>query len=256
MKEIFEFVFLGIMFFLEGKSPWLTFKADRWHHAAQNIAVKFFNMISIYVIFFLAKYFPPINVWNFSLLEKLNLPYFLEIIVVIFICDIGTYFLHLATHQVPFLWRFHRVHHTDLFVDASTAFRTHIGETLVSNVLFLFFIFPFFGITLQQYLIYQILYALVAIFNHINLPLPDELDDFIKILIVTPNMHRIHHSDKIFETNSNYGSVFSFWDRLFKTYKVKENLKELNFGLKEFTHPRWQDFPGILITPFVSPVKD
>lgn len=255
LKECFIFSFLGIMLFLETKIPLFPLKSDRWHHATQNIAIKFFNISTVYILFFIGKSIGFVQNFNSGLLTKLNLHFWSEAMIIFFICDFVMYVSHVIHHKISFLWRIHRVHHSDLSVDATTAYRTHIGETLISNILILFLVFPTFGVSLKSYFAYQIIFALITIFHHSNISMPKRLDDFLKIIIVTPNMHRLHHSNVNIETDSNYGSVFSFWDRLFKTYRVKDP-KDVIYGLKEFKESKWQDFTGLLVMPFANPVKD
>lgn len=249
MKEVFHFLFLGIMLFLETKIPLFALKSDRWHHATQNIAIRFFNIISIYILFFIGQFAGFVQSFDSGLLTKLHLPVWAEVVMILIICDFFMYISHFLDHKIPLLWIFHRVHHSDSSVDATTAYRTHLVEVLVGNLMFLFFVFPIFGISLKSYVVYQVTFSLIDVFHHSNISMPKKLDDFLKILIVTPNMHRLHHSNVNIETDSNYGSIFSFWDRLFRSYRVK-NPKSVVYGLKEFPESKSQGFFSLLAMPF------
>ena len=185
-----------------------------------------------------------------GLFKILHIPCWVEILAVFFICDLFVYLFHVASHKLPILWKFHRAHHTDIFVDATTSFRRHLGEVVILDLIFLFIVFPIFGISFIQFALYQVVVDSISVFHHSNIIMPIKLDNALSLVIVTPNMHRIHHSDINIETDSNYSTVFSFWDRLFRTYKTKDNLKNIRYGLKEFTEPHWQTFKGLLVTPF------
>lgn len=249
MKESFHFLFLGIMLFLETKIPLFPIKPDRWHHATQNIAIRVFNIVFIYLLYFIGQFAGLIQSFDSGLLTKIRLPIWAEVVMILIICDFFMYISHLLDHKIPFLWRFHRVHHSDTSVDATTAYRTHFIEVLVGNLMFLFFVFPVFGISLKSYFVYQVAFALIDVFRHSNISMQEKIDNFLKIIIVTPNMHRLHHSNINIETDSNYGSVFSFWDRLFRTYRVK-NPKDVVYGLKEFPESKSQGFLALLAMPF------
>lgn len=254
MKEYLIFSLFGIILFLETKNPLFTFKRDRWHHATQNISLKFFNMLVIYLLFSFGKMIHFKQPFELNLLHELNFPFWVQILATLLICDFFMYISHRFDHIVPILWRFHTVHHSDDFVDSTTSFRTHIFEVLVGNFLFVFFVFPVFGISLEIYFVYQIIFAIIDIFHHSNILVPKQVDSFLRLIIVSPYMHRLHHSNVKSETDSNFGSVFSFWDRLFKTYLIKDP-KAIVFGLNEFSDPKWQKFTKMMIMPF-SKIKE
>ena len=250
MKEIILFSILALMLFWETKSPLFPISKDRWQHATQNIGIKLFNTIFVYFLFSAIFHTQLLKDPEYGLLNLWHIPYWLEILAVFLICDLFMYLFHIANHKIPILWKLHRTHHTDTFVDATTSLRRHIGEIIILDLIFLFGIFPIFGISFIQFFLYQIIIDSISMFHHGNIIMPTKLDNILRMLIVTPNMHRIHHSDISIETDSNYGTVFSFWDRVFKTYRTKDKLSNLRYGLKEFAEPKWQTFKGMLITPF------
>jgi len=147
---------------------------------------------------------------------------------------------HNANHRVPFLWRFHRMHHTDMEMDSTSAIRFHTLEIVFSSCLRLA-VAPLLGIEFTHLFVYEICLQPVIIFHHSNIAFPEKWDRILRALIVTPNMHRVHHSLETYETNSNYSSVFSVWDRLAGTFRKREDMATLTFGLKEFREPYCQE---------------
>jgi sterol desaturase/sphingolipid hydroxylase (fatty acid hydroxylase superfamily) len=160
------------------------------------------------------------------------------------------YVWHRANHVIPFLWRFHRMHHSDNRMDVTTAARFHLGEHIGSNVLRLGLI-PVLGFQIWHIVVYEMLVICNTQFHHANISL-GKFDRWLRLAIVTPNMHKVHHSRWRPETDSNYSTLFSFWDRLASTFRMRPNLEELDYGLDEFDESQWQSVWGMLKTPFVS----
>jgi len=161
--------------------------------------------------------------------------------------DLWMYLWHRANHGVGWLWRFHRVHHSDPAMDVTTALRFHLGEMVLSTLLRLAVI-PLLGITLGDLVLYELILQPAIYFHHSNVALPEQWDRVMRGVVVSPNMHRVHHSDIPLETNSNYASIFSFWDRLGRTYR-RRDIRTICYGLKEFRQPQWQTLGGLLRTP-------
>jgi sterol desaturase/sphingolipid hydroxylase (fatty acid hydroxylase superfamily) len=154
--------------------------------------------------------------------------FFCALIFVLY--DAWMYGWHRLNHRVPFFWRFHQVHHSDHRMDATTAFRFHPGEIILSNILNLF-IFAVLGMSAPLLLAYKIFFWIVIIFHHSNTALPLKADQLLRSVIVTPFLHRVHHSPWQPETDSNYGSILSCWDRLFRSYRVRDQIANVVFGL-------------------------
>ena len=163
--------------------------------------------------------------------------------------DAWMYIWHRASHRIFILWRMHRTHHTDPAMDATTALRFHPLEITVSHGLNCAVIMAL-GLSYQQVIIYNIALLPIIIFHHSNIALPEKWDRLLRVFIVAPNMHRVHHSRIATETNSNYGSVFSFWDRLFGTFRHRNDPGAIVYGAPTFMEPRWQSVAGILLVPF------
>ncbi len=173
------------------------------------------------------------------------------ILSVIFL-DLSTYLTHILFHAVPLLWRFHKVHHADLDFDVTTGLRFHPIEILLSmgikgtTVLLL-------GAPVIAVLIFEVLLNATSMFNHGNVDLPHWLDRWLRLFVVTPNMHRIHHSAIPQETNSNFGFNLPWWDYLFGTYRGLPSVsyKEMTIGLTEYQKDlRVERLPWMLIMPF------
>jgi sterol desaturase/sphingolipid hydroxylase (fatty acid hydroxylase superfamily) len=187
--------------------------------------------------------------------RRLGLPLWLQIVAGVVLLDFSAgYLAHRALHLFPFLWRFHRVHHSDDFVDVTTTYRTHPVETVWR---FLFVIVPvrLLGIPVQAVVIQRLVSAANGIFEHGNIRLWPPLDRAISVLWVTPNVHKIHHSREASETNSNYGNVLTIYDRLFGTFTSSERAASVVYGLDQADPTQIGSFGGLLTMPFAQEVQ-
>ncbi|MDP7322164.1 MAG: sterol desaturase family protein [Bacteriovoracaceae bacterium] len=185
-------------------------------------------------------------------LSLAKLPWGLDLILTLLIFDFAIYWQHRFFHMIKPLWKYHAVHHSDKSLDFSTALRFHPGEIVLSGAYKMILLYIFIP-RLESFFIYEIFLNSMAIFNHSNIHLPKRWDYYLRFIIVTPAMHFPHHSPKKNLTNSNYGNVFSFWDRIFKTYTRQENSV---FGLKEYTHKDLNSFWSQFFSPFSKEFKD
>ncbi|MBL4784965.1 MAG: sterol desaturase family protein [Cohaesibacteraceae bacterium] len=172
-----------------------------------------------------------------GLLTFIDVPDWLEIFLAFVVLDFAIWFQHLMSHKIPWFWRLHRVHHADLDVDVTTGLRFHPGEILLSYG-YKIAVIMVLGAPVLAVLIYEIILNGASLFNHANVKLPGWLDRFLRIFIVTPDMHRIHHTIVPRETDSNYGNSLSIWDRIFGTYTETPQNGQLGLtiGLKEYQH--------------------
>ncbi len=191
------------------------------------------------------------NERDFGLLNWLDLPTASRLIAVVLCLDLYMYWWHRINHEVPFFWRFHRMHHSDLQMDVTTANRFHLGEIVMSSILRLG-LFALLGVQFWEVVFYEMIMAVVVLFHHANIGLPKKVDAFFRLLIPTPHLHKIHHSKIRRETNSNYGSLLSVWDRLFISFRTVPDLRRIDFGLNEFVMPRQQSFLYLLKMPFLN----
>jgi sterol desaturase/sphingolipid hydroxylase (fatty acid hydroxylase superfamily) len=185
---------------------------------------------------------------QFGALHWLKLPLAPRLITAFLLFDAWMYGWHRLNHRLPFLWRFHRTHHSDSAMDVTTGSRFHLGEIFLSSCLRLPVIL-LLGLRIEELLLYEMAMFAVVQWHHANIALPQQLDGLLRSLIVTPNMHKVHHSRVPRETDSNYSSLFSFWDRLFRTFRLRDDPRTIRFGLDDFDHPDQQTLPGLLKTP-------
>ncbi len=224
-------------------------RPNRTGHAVRNVAVSLINGLVVTLGFsgLIAGSIQWSDLHRTGLLHGLNLPTEADRIVGFLAFDLWMYGWHRANHTLPLFWRFHRMHHSDPALDSTSALRFHVGEIVLSSI-FRLAVIPLLGISLRNLVLYEMMLEPVIIFHHSNIALPESWDRWLRLLIVSPNMHRVHHSDIPTETNSNYASIFSFWDRLWGTYRRRE-VNSIRYGLKEFQNPRWQTLQGMLLTP-------
>lgn len=244
---------LALLLALESWAPAASARHHRFLHAVRNLTLGLLNAAGSALL--AAPLIAGIGLWaeskSFGLLRLVQLPPATATVAAIVLFDGWMYLWHRANHKIGFLWRFHRVHHSDPEMDATTATRFHTGEILISSALRLAVI-PLLGITVGQLLVYEMLLLPIILFHHSNVQFPEKMDRWLRLLIVTPALHRVHHSRLRDETDSNYSSVFSFWDRIAKTLRLRWDGQPVNFGLNEFGATRWERLPSLLIMPFVS----
>lgn len=230
---IVGFVFLGGIEFFFPNTKRVHSQTKRW---GTNISLSVVNSLLVKSLVVI----PPayVALWclenNVGLFYVLRIPYYVEVILSIIVLDLIIYFQHRLFHYIPFLWKIHRVHHSDQDIDVSTAVRFHPVEILLS-VLIKSIVIVLLGSSLVSVLIFEIILNGMAMFNHSNIRLNKKIDQLCSLLIVTPNMHLFHHSIKKSETNSNFGFNFSFWDKLFSTYTNHfKHEKPQNLGLEKY----------------------
>ncbi len=199
-------------------------------HDLKNIAVGVFNLIVIaFAGFQFQKAIEWLNNNQMGLLQLIKLSSAVAIIAGVLLIDIFMYWWHRINHEWRFLWYFHKFHHIDTKLNSTSALRFHTGELLLSYVAKII-IFSLLGIGLSAILVHSILFFPIIVFHHSNLKISEHWDLLIRRFIVTPRMHRIHHSVIKSETNSNYSSVLPYWDKLFRSY-IKRSQKEIEFGI-------------------------
>ena len=188
---------------------------------------------------------------NWGLLNNYSIPYFFAVIIGVIALDFVVYLQHVMFHSIPLLWRLHMVHHADLDYDVTTGLRFHPIEIVLSMLIKLAAI-AVLGPPVLAVLIFEILLNATAMFNHGNLHLPERIDRILRWFIVTPDMHRVHHSDIKRETNSNYGFNLPWWDRIFGTYRSQPELGHtgMTIGLKQFRDSTRLTLPHLLALPF------
>ncbi len=187
---------------------------------------------------------------GWGLFNLLDWPMLLEVLLTIVLMDLWIYWQHRLMHVVPWFWRLHRVHHTDLDYDFTTAIRFHPVEIVFSMGLKLLAILIFGGPAIAIF-IYEIILSSFAIFNHGNVQIAKPVESILRWFVVTPDFHRVHHSTINQETNSNYGNFLSLWDRLFGSYQAQptNGHRDMVLGLNEFRDEKQQSFISLLLQP-------
>ena len=218
----------GIAFFwlLEYAVPLFQMSYKKFGHAGINI---FFTFTTVVVNFALAFLLLRTSDWtvdhSFGVLHWLSMPLWADILVGVALLDlIGAWFAHWIQHKIKVLWGFHLVHHTDNNVDTTTANRHHPGESVV-RFIFTCLAVLIVGAPVGIIMLYQSLSVVFSQFNHANIALPKKLDDVLSWIIVSPDMHKVHHHNVLPYTDTNYGNLFSVWDRLFGTFAKMQNDK-------------------------------
>lgn len=172
-------------------------------------------------------------------------------VVALVLFDLWMYAWHRANHLLPFLWRFHRLHHSDPSLDSTSAVRFHPGEAAISAVARVPVAWVL-GMSGAQLALYEAILLPVIVFHHSNVRLPAGIDRAARVLVVTPRLHRVHHSPVREETDSNYGSVLTVWDRVARSFR-RPAPREPRFGLDGLSDASWQSLGGMLATPFRKP---
>lgn len=227
----------GITFFwlLEGALPLFSFKYKKWQHAIPNL---FFTLTTVIINFGLAFLLLETADWvkatNFGIINWLpEMPLWLYVLLGVLLLDfIGAYLAHYVEHKVKPLWMVHLVHHTDHKVDTTTANRHHPLESIIRFTFTLFGVF-IVGTPIAIVFLYQSLSLIATQFSHANIKLPKKVDNALSYVLVSPDMHKVHHHNVLPYTDSNYGNIFSIWDRLFGTF-MKLDRENIVYGVDTF----------------------
>jgi sterol desaturase/sphingolipid hydroxylase (fatty acid hydroxylase superfamily) len=242
---------LLVLFTLEGVIPYMQGRTQRLKHAIPHVLVAIGNG-ALTKLALSAMTMQAISVaegHSFGLMRMIALPATLRGIVVFILFDIWMYYWHMANHHIGFLWLFHRAHHADIEMDTTTALRFHPGELVLSTFIRLPVIM-LIGMSFPELVLFEVMLNSSTLFHHSNVALPKTWDRMLRILIVTPDMHRVHHSVDLEEMNSNFTSLLSFWDRLGHTFRMRSDTRSIRFGLPFFREAKYQRLTGFLITPF------
>ena len=244
----------GLLLFwiIEGAIPLfsLNYKKTKLRHAGVNFV---FTVIHLIIHTFLAVLIVGLSDWcagsKFGLVYWTNANVLASIFIGVFALDFSSWLVHLVMHKVPVLWRFHLIHHSDTNVDVTTGLRHHPGDSLLRGIFFLLLIF-ISGAPMYSVMIYQTLVVLATAFTHANISLPVKLDKALSWFLISPNMHKVHHHWKQPYTDSNYGAVFSIWDRLLGTFSSLD-IKQVRYGLdRYYPEEKDEDVVTLMKKPF------
>ena len=232
-------VFISILLLMMGVEALFPRKnraLGRTHRWVSNLLIVIIDSIFVRLLFpIVAVGVAALSVKNgWGLLNLTPLPDWLEIVVALILLDMAIYWQHVAFHRIPFFWSFHKVHHVDRDIDVTTGLRFHPIE-IVFSLAYKLAVVLVLGAPVLAVILFEIILNGCAMFNHSNVKLPLSVDRVLRRFIVTPDMHRVHHSIHMHETNSNYGFSLSLWDRIFKSYidQPKAGHDDMVIGLEE-----------------------
>jgi len=229
---------IALFWLIESAVPFFKFKYNKWQHASINI---FFTLTTIIINFVLAfillraahyvtlnhfgilNWLPQMNIWLYTIIGLLLMDF------------IGAYLAHFTEHKVKLLWRFHLIHHSDTYIDTTSGNRHHPGESVI-RFTFTTLAVILVGSPMWMVFMYQTLSVVATQFTHANICLPKKLDKLMSYILVSPDMHKIHHHYKLPHTDSNYGNIFSIWDRLLGTFSYM-NRENIIYGIDTHMSP-------------------
>ncbi|MBA7624343.1 hypothetical protein ES703_31750 [subsurface metagenome] len=246
------FALIAIWEVLAPRRSLTTSKTVRW---LSNLGITFLNPVVVRLV----SPIMPVTMAllaqksGWGLLNNFALPYWLPVVIGVAVLDLVIYLQHVMFHTVPVLWRLHMMHHADLDFDMTTGLRFHPIEMILSMGIKLSVVVVI-GPPALAVLIFEILLNTTSMFNHGNIRLPSSIDRKLRLLVVTPDMHRVHHSVTIRETNSNFGFNLPWWDRLLGTYRDQPAAghEGMTIGLAQFRDPKRLTFLWMLALPFIG----
>jgi sterol desaturase/sphingolipid hydroxylase (fatty acid hydroxylase superfamily) len=242
----------GLMLFLEWIVPYCPSDQKKATRVAFHLGISIANSIVLYLIMTQPIFFAVSTAerYDFGLARLLGLNGWIEIILTVIAFDLWDYWMHLANHQLGFLWRFHRAHHSDMEIDVTTAARFHIGELILSGISKGMMIL-FWGPSLWGLVTFDILLTAASQFHHSNLGIPFQIQDGLEDIIVTPRMHRCHHALHPDCYGNNFSTILSVWDRLFRSYHWAREASEMTqIGLFKPRGPETMELKPFVLTPF------
>lgn len=244
-KNIVTVAALMLLLTAEVIAPYFDSWEGKGKHVLRNGGVVLFNAVVTNIL--LVPLILLATTVEGGLFDLFALHWAMELALTILLIDGLTYVMHRLFHEVPFLWLFHRMHHSDTQMDVTTGARFHIGEHIISTTVRAAF-YAICAINMPNIIIYETFFLANVLFHHANIGITERVDKIYRIFFTSPNMHKVHHSNIQPETDSNYTSLFSFWDRLFGTYKIVENPKRIEYGIIGLEEE--QSISAMLLTPF------
>lgn len=249
---------LGVMALWEVAAPRRRQEIPRLFRWSNNLGVVVIDTFAVRLLF-------PVMAVGFAVLAEergwglfniLDVPYWLAVVLAVLALDLAIYLQHVMFHAVPALWRLHRMHHADLEFDVSTGLRFHPVEIILSMIIKIAVVSalgpPAIGV-----LVFEVLLNATSVFNHANIRIPEHLDRLLRLVVVTPDMHRVHHSIHPDETNSNFGFNLPWWDRVLGTYlpQPREGHEAMTIGIEQFRTRRDLWLNRMLIQPLLGPAS-
>jgi len=251
----FLFVLVGVAIW-ELVSPMRDLKVSKKSRWLNNLSLIVLNTVILRLVFPIAA----VGVatyckdYDIGLLNIVSIPEWSKIIVAILVLDFAIYIQHVLFHFLPFLWRFHKVHHVDLDIDLTTGLRFHPVEMILSMII-KFGVICFIGAPVLAVIVFEVVLNAMAVFNHGNIQLAKWFDKALRIFVVTPDVHRVHHSTIAKETNSNFGFNLIYWDKILGTYQAQpqKGHLDMDIGLEQYRDSKiTQKIKSMLKMPFTN----
>jgi len=255
IRSVFFFGIFLAMALWEVLAPRRRLTVGKWGRWGNNLGIIFLDTLMVRVLMPMAAINTALAAQKsgWGLLHSFQVSQGLAMVIGVLFLDMIIYLQHLMFHSVPLLWRLHMVHHADLDIDLTTGLRFHPIEILISLGIKIAAV-AVIGPPVAAVLAFEVILNGTAMFNHGNVYMPKGLDRVLRLLVVTPDMHRVHHSVTIRETNSNFGFNFPWWDRIFGTYRAQPVAGHdgMKIGIAQFRDRKLVTFPRLLLLPFIG----
>jgi sterol desaturase/sphingolipid hydroxylase (fatty acid hydroxylase superfamily) len=247
---------LALLLAIEFVRPYRQPSVPKKNRIITNVSLAALNGVLIYFAFssVMVSLTGQVSAAGSGLFRLINLPAWGSILVIIILMDFVTYVWHYMNHKVSIFWRFHRVHHSDLNMDVSTASRFHVGELSASSLIKMGAVLAF-GIDLAGLVIFEGILQLAAQFQHSSLKVSPVFEKYLIAAFIPPSMHRVHHSVVINERDSNYGTIFSVWDRIFGTLRMNVDQDRIVIGMGAYRDFTKLSLRHLLWMPFIRPAR-
>jgi sterol desaturase/sphingolipid hydroxylase (fatty acid hydroxylase superfamily) len=230
-KTLITIITFSLLFVGEHLLPFFSYQKPLYKQVGFNLGLGLVNTLLSAITIGIAYTWIFDNPSSVTLIAT-NWPLLVQFLISFTFLELYIYSWHRANHEIPFLWGFHKLHHTDTTLNSSSAFRFHTIEVLLSQIPRMGLVW-LVGIPFQMFVIYEMIFTVQNIIQHSNINLPYKIDTALSSVVITPNLHRLHHSDYVTETNSNYATVLSIWDKLFGTLRKRTSYKTIRFGIQE-----------------------
>ena len=254
-KLIWILICLLFSWSLEGFFPLFNLNYKKWHHAGVNFIFLTTTLV-INILFGIAtiRVFSYITINEIGILNLVQMPVWIELLISILFLDlVAQYIVHFLLHKIKWMWKFHMIHHSDTKVDATTGTRHHPGDYILREIFALLAVI-ILGAPFAFYMVYRIVTIFFTYFTHANINMPVWLDKTFCKVFITPNMHKFHHHFERPWTDTNFGNIFSFWDRIFGTF-VYEDTKKIIYGLDVLDSKLDEDVLYQFKVPFDKRIK-
>lgn len=249
LQPIIIFAMLLSLWVVESFIPFFTPSPGRKKMRLRNLVMVFISfVVNALAGLYINEVIEFTTQHQFGLLNWLQLPYAASLVIGMLLIDFWDYGFHLLQHRIPLFWRFHRVHHSDTELDASSSLRFHPFDVILQAFGWTF-MFSLLGISGISFMVYFTFYLLLIFFQHANLKIPYLIDHYGSYVFSTPGWHKMHHAAERKLTDSHYGDVFTFWDRIFKTGGPVD-VEHIQFGIEYFRKETDQSVRNLLLMPF------